>query len=237
MSNTTNKEDEFIFLFDACTDTSREEFEQVKHLLPSQPKIIASETDLFEVKANNAILKQAEREVIALFQDDILLHDPLFKEKIEAVRYNVPNLGLLGGRTGFELSGEPDFPERALDKVSNWEHLENQYGIRLAEGQFAKRTILNRGPIIFTQKLLSEVGYLNEDYFPQWGDDMDYCCRAKFGHDKENIVFQCAVESRLEWGTTHTKKTKVNLKTTLRANWQRFITDWGPTLKTYANLA
>lgn len=199
-----------------------------------QLKIISlnfTDKDLFETKANNEILRwfmsESENDVIALFQDDILLRDSNLKEKIETIINNVPNLGLIGGRSGYELNSLK-FPEQPVKKVSNWEHLQSQYGFDLQEELmlYMKRTFLNRGPIVFTRKLINKVGYLDEKYYPQWGDDLDYCARCKFEHGLDNVVFACNVESKLEWGTTH-KHHNPFLKHAIKPNWNRFIAKWG----------
>ena len=238
LKETLNKDDEVIFLFDNCTDNSLAVFNKLKHYLPN-PKIIVTSTDLYEVKANNLILEDATRDTIVLFQDDILNHDPKLKEKILKIvdKYG-DSLGLMGGRSGYELTGHPDFPERSFYRVSNWEHLTKQYGKKLAEGEWAEKTILNRGPIIFTRKLLDDVGYLDEKFAPLWGDDMDYCCRAKFNHGKKNVVFQCNVESQLKWGALHSGESKLAFGEITRRNWNLFITRWGQILKhNYENIA
>lgn len=190
-----------------------------------------SDKDLFETKANNEILRyfmsESENDVIALFQDDIVLKDSHFKEKIAAVIKSIPNLGLMGGRSGFELRSVK-FPEQPVDKVSNWEHKADQYGLVLAEEQisYMKRTFLNRGPIVFTRDLINKVGYLDEAYYPQWGDDLDYCARCKFQHNLENVVFECDVESKLEWGTMRKSYNPI-IRKAIKPNWNRFITRWG----------
>ena len=233
-----NEEDEIIFLFDNCTDGSLDAFQQLKGYLPVKPKIIITTQDLYEIKANNKILREATNDVIVLFQDDIVNHDKELKSKIQRLIETYGNsLGLLGGRSGYELTGDPNLPEKSYGRASNWEHLEKQYGERLPEGGSKERTILNRGPVVFTRQLLNEVGYFDEELYPQWGDDMDYCCRAKFKYGKKNVVFQCNVESQLRWGTTHSGKSKVQVSRVINKNWDLFISRWGEDLrKNYENI-
>jgi GT2 family glycosyltransferase len=226
-----SEEDEVIFLFDNCTDESLKTFNGLKHLLPN-PRILITNNDLYEVKANNYLLKAASRDTIILFQDDILNHDKDLKKKIFQVVNKYGNkLGLMGGRSGYELTGDPTFPEHSYFRTSNWEHLPKQYDKRLKEGEFVEKTILNRGPLVFTRNLLEEVGYLDEKFAPCWGDDMDYCCRAKFNHERKNVVFQCDVESQLKWGALHSGESKLKMRKVMRKNWNLFISKWGETLK------
>ncbi len=197
-----DENDEAVFLFDACSDNSLEVFEKEKEALKCSVTKIISLEELFETKANNKILRTASRDIVVLFQDDMILQDSKFKEKISRIveKYG-DSLGLLGGRTGYETDGQPDNPRKQLKRVSNWEHLERQYGYRLKEGEFLERTLLNRGPLVFTKSLLKQVGLLDEIFEPQWQDEVDYCCRAQFKHDRKNVVFQCGILSPLKWGT------------------------------------
>ena len=225
--NLLNENDELIIVFDGCTDNSYEIFCHLKHFIKCPINIQIFNDDQFEVKANNWILKNALYDTVVLFQDDIINKDKNLREKIFAVINQVPKLGLMGGRSGYELDGYPDFPEKPLNKVSNWEHKPEQYGYRLKEGEFRERTFLNRGPVVFTRELLNEVGFLDESYYPLWGDDLDYCARAKYLHKRTNVVFQCNVESKLKWGTTHNKgQSKIN-PNTFKSNYYRFIDSWG----------
>lgn len=186
---------------------------------------------MFETKANNRILKEASNDIIILFQDDIINQDPKLKEKIaKVVETYGDSLGLLGGRSGYELDG--DF--KPYKRVSNWEHLSEQYGYRLREGEFKERTIVNRGPIVLTKDLLKEVGHFCEKFAPQWHDEADYCCRAKFRHGRKNVVFQCNVLSPLKWGATRTiSKLKKQWGELEKRNWNLFIGRWGKDLKEY----
>jgi len=225
------REDEVIFLLDQCTDNSSE----VLHALDKELslskifdfKIINSSKELFEISANNFLLKEAKNETIILFQDDMVCHDKEIKEKILKIQLLYgDDLGLLGGRDGFELNSI-EFPEKPIKKISSWVHKESDT-ILLQENEFAERTFLNRGPLVFTKSLIEIVGYLNEDLDRQWGDDLDYCARSRFLHNKKNVVFQCNIESRLEWGSTRKgSKLKKEYPQIMRRNWNHFISKYG----------
>jgi glycosyltransferase involved in cell wall biosynthesis len=229
-----DENDEFIIVFDGCTDNSYEIFCYLKHFLKCRVNIQIFKEDEFEIKANNWILENALYDTVVLFQDDILNKDKNIREKIfEVYKKFGKKTGLIGGRSGYELDGFSDFPEKSINKVSNWEHLPKQYGIRLKEGESYPRTFLNRGPIVFSRNLINEVGLLEESYYPLWGDDLDYCARAKFIYGRTNVVFQCDVISKLKWGTTHIKGASKIPKDTFKVNWYRFIESWGRRIQEY----
>lgn len=229
-----NSGDELIMVFDGCTDNSFEVFQKLKNQLNCQVTIQVFNEDQFEVRSNNWILKNALYDTVILFQDDIINKDQFLRQKVfDILEEYGDHAGLLGGRSGFELSGYPDWPELPLNKISNWEHKENQYEMRLTPGDYARRTFLNRGPLVFTHSLLADVGLLSDSYYPLWGDDLDYCARTKFVHHRENIVFQCDVISKLEWGATH-KKGQSKIKSgAFKTNYFRFIDQWGGIIKRY----
>lgn len=232
--------DELIFLFDACTDGSLEELLRIQRYLPIEPEIIVPDDELFEIKANNEILRRATKDVIILFQDDMICKDHNFREKISRVisAYKPNELGLIGSRTGYELEGTPNFPPVCRYAVSNWEHKPEQVGEKLKDGEFKERTVLNRGPIVFTRNLINDVGYLDEGLFPLWADDIDYCCRCSM-RGRKNVVFQSDIYSPLEWGSMRTKGKTYPLGdgtvgtsgTVMRRNWKTISDRWGDLLK------
>jgi len=228
-----DENDEVIFLFDNCTDGSEWVFDGCKHLLSCETRKIVSLEDKFEVKSNNMILKLATHDIIVLFQDDMILEDDLIKQKILRVIGVYGNkLGLLGCRDGYELTSTK-FPEMPVNKISSWKHREDSTPF-LEEGDFQERTYLNRGAIVFTRNLLDEVGYLDEAYFPLWGDDMDYCARAKYQFGRTNVVFQCKINSQIKWGATRNKDTPLYKLTGgkyAKKNWNLLISRWGQYFK------
>jgi glycosyltransferase involved in cell wall biosynthesis len=237
--------DEIIFVFDNCSDNS---YKLVKNA-GMKAQLITSKVDLFEIKANNLILDQAKNDIVILFQDDIINHDNQIKKKIFKVLHDIRKQGkipgLLGGRSGFELTGNPTFPFETKMRASNWEHLDSQYSYRLEPWEYLERTILNRGPIVFTRDQIRKGFTLDEIFYPLWGDDTDYCCKAKFEEGRTNAVFECNVVSSLDWGATRKRKvyptidgTPIKLNTLYKRNWKIIMDRWGKDLKKhYENLA
>lgn len=232
--------DELIFIFDNCTDNSY----QLVHDFGCKAQMISVKDDLFEIKANNLILDRASNDIVILFQDDIINKDNQIKQKI----FNVLNSlikqrkkpGLLGGRSGFELTGSLRFPEEPKMRVSNWEHLPNQYGKLLAPWQFVERTILNRGPIVFTKDQIRKGNTLDEIFYPLWGDEIDFCCKQKFIEGRTNVVFQCDVISPIDAGNTRHRKiyptidgVEMKLSSIMKRNWDLLMKRWGRDLQKY----
>ncbi len=244
-----DKTDEAIFLFDNCTDGSYEKFKKLSGQIKVPFRMIIPKEELYEIKANNVILKEASHDVIILFQDDMICTDQLIKRNINSImkvfRKKGWKLGLMGGRSGYEIDGTTPFPFKSYKRVSSWEHLSSQYGESIMDGGFEVRTILNRGPLVFTREMLDEVGYLDEEYFPLHQDDADYCCRAKFKYGRKNLAFKAEIISKLEWGSTRKRKhypiadgRMVSNGWLSKRNWSLFINRWGKALKeNYENLS
>ena len=232
--------DELIFLFDSCTDGSLDELLRLQKYLNIDPDIIVPDDELFEIKSNNEILRRAKNDVVILFQDDIIVRDNDFRKKVSNIimAYKPCELGLMGARSGYELDGTPNFPPVCRYVVSNWEHKLEQVGEKLKDGEFKERTVLNRGPIVFTRDLINDIGLLNEELFPLWGDDIDYCCRA-VAKGRKNVVFESEVCSPVEWRTMRTKNKTYPLGdgtigtagTVMRRNWKYLYEKWGNLLK------
>lgn len=216
-----------LVLFDACEDNSQEIFNKEMEKYDFDGIQIDPGEELFEVKANNRLLKIAQEEmdsdITILFQDDMVIDDPKLIEKVLRV-CEVKNHGLIGGRMGFDIVGT-GFPEKIDNVLYSWSHYLNPGWGKLGDGQFASRKFLNRGPIVFTRELIEGVGYLNEEYYPLWGDDMDYCARC-ITAGRTNMVFESKIISEPSWGTTR-KGTKVDMKKVMRTNWNKFTKDWG----------
>lgn len=220
-------EDEIIFLFDNCTDGSEERAIEEFMGYGRTFTAIHPPNELFEIRANNTILREATNEVIVLFQDDMVCHDENIKDKIfNLMKLYGDNLGLMGGRDGFEIR-EPTFPEKPVNKVSSWVHKRTDNDNILDKDAFAERTILNRGPLVFRKELIEKVGYLDESFWPLWGDDMEYCARCAV-MDLTNVVFQCDIESNISWGATRKgSKLKRQLPTIMKRNWEKLMDRWG----------
>ncbi len=244
-----DKNDEAIFLFDNCTDGSYKKFKELSNQITVKFRVIIPKEELFEIKANNVILKEASHDTIILFQDDMICSDQLIKRNIgniiKVFRKRGWKLGLMGGRSGYEIDGTTAFPFKSYKRVSSWEHLSVQYGESIIDGTFEIRTILNRGPLVFTREMLDEVGYLDEEYFPLHQDDADYCCRSKFKYGRKNLAFKTEITSDLKWGSTRRRKSypiadgrTISNGRIAKRNWRLFINRWSKDLKeNYENLS
>jgi hypothetical protein len=165
---------EVVFHFDACTDGSDAAFDSlVPYWLmrrggfrPEQIHKIVSRAEVREVGGHNALMHwfmERQGQFLIVAQDDQQLKSPPcpFIEKL-AKTYG-KDLGLIGGRDGYGV-GYTNFTG------SQWSESAVQH--RLGHGEFVALPYMNSGPIVYNARLISEVGFLDEEYraYYVWDD-------------------------------------------------------------------
>ena len=158
----------YKFILDGCTDNTKERFEKERVKLKNTEYIETN--NLFELKTNNILMKNFDTDFLIIFQDDMVLKDINFLDNISKI-YKIygDKLGLLGCRDGFD------------------EGYSNMYGsafsasarIVLKSGEYREKMMLNRGPIIFTRKLIEIMGYFDEIYGIGTYEEMEYSLKCK----------------------------------------------------------
>lgn len=153
--------------------------------------------DIWETRANNIGLRNAQTTYVTILQDDMLL---------EEVNWDLKLIGTLESDNVFAVTGRTvhDFIiHNGLFKVVNPAGREYPLGssgiipkiiakivavlklhsISCRLDCVHKRLIANRGPLIMKTDHVRGLGYLDERYAPFELDDADLCCRAfkKYG--------------------------------------------------------
>jgi len=189
---------EVILHFDACTDRSLQTFKKNCSILGKREvKVLKTKRDLFELKSNNLHIDTFTRDVLAIFQDDMVCVDPYLCGRVERVMDEYgERLGLLGARDGYEVEGG----ERVDFARNEWSS--TQEGVLIGMGEWFEHTFINRGPIFLTRNLLEKVPCFNEDFYPGSFDDRDFCCRAKFLHGLSNVVMYSRIREVRTYKTT-----------------------------------
>lgn len=172
-----NKYDiKYKFIFDGCTDDSKEVFEKERIKLKNIETIDTS--NLFQLRTNNILIKNFDTDFLIIFQDDMVLRDPKFLDNILKV-YEIygDKLGIIGCRDGFdetlsnmygsEFSGSYQFGE-----------LYGGRRIVLKSGEYKEKMMINIGPIIFTKKLVEKMGCFDETYDCGGLEEMEYSLKC-----------------------------------------------------------
>ena len=165
---------EVVFHFDACTDGSDVAFDSLTPywlmqrggFKPEQIHKLVSPTEVREVGGHNALMRwfmERQGQFLIVAQDDQHFENTPCPFIEELAKTYGKCLGLIGGRDGYGI-GYSDFTG------SQWS--ESAVHRRLRHGEFAALPYMNSGPIVYNARLISEVGFLDEEFraYYVWDD-------------------------------------------------------------------
>jgi glycosyltransferase involved in cell wall biosynthesis len=188
---------EFIVVFDGCTDKS----EQLFNFMMSQMNrpcvvTILHEPGVFEIKANNAGLKQVHCDYACLIQDDMVIKEPEFDQRLLKPFQALPEVFAVTGRDACDLSIKNG--RLSYDNMQGWSKAS-------AKNKFYIRDIVNRGPLMFDTVRLKSLNYLDETLCPISHDDFDICLKAYRERSWIAGAYWISYDSDKAWGTSRQK--------------------------------
>ena len=195
-------------VLDGCTDGS----EAICDEFPTFKKIVTP--NVRETKAITTALAQIPQNVgdyNVILQDDVVLTDKQFEDKIiNAYRWN-PKIGVLGMRHGCNfkddvlVSGEHSSEQ---DLIQNEHQPEIPKVPQLEEGYITERQVVYKSPICISGDVAMKLGGYDQRFEPIAHDDTEYCIRAiKEGY--KNYVLGIQLLQPPKWGGTR-RFTKVH---------------------------
>ena len=196
-----------IIILDGCTDqTNKKVFEFLKtNNIKLEVEIIYTD-DIWETKANNIGLRLVNTQFATLVQDDMLIRQRYWDEKL-LNNFKKSKLFAVSGRAAHDFyfhkkklkidnifGREYPFTDqhifgRIIAKLMNVLKL---YWLYNYLDFYSKRLVVNRGPLILDMKKAKELNFFDEKFAPFELDDIDLCCRAfkKFGiYSAANPIF------------------------------------------------
>jgi len=190
--NCSDQVKEYIFIFDGCNDGTQQ---IVKDMCAQYDKtFIFKETpNIWETKANNFGFKLATGDYILTLQDDMLVTEKNFDQRMLkpfAVRddilgvtaRNAQNERVVGNSIEcYDVAGKDRNSPRNI---------------------FSIRSVIVRGPIMFDRSKLAMLNYLDEDFAPLDCDDKDLSYRAYREHKWIVGSYVINYNSPLHWGKT-----------------------------------
>ena len=145
----------YKFIFDGCTDNTKESYEKEKNKLKNCEYI---ETDnLFQLRTNNLLMKDFDTDFLIIFQDDMVLKDTAFLDNILILHEKYGDqLGIVGCRDGFDAG---------YSNMSSAYFSESTVIVeRLCSGEYREKMMVNIGPLVLTKNLVEKMGYFDEIY-------------------------------------------------------------------------
>jgi len=180
-------------IFDGCTDRSEEVLKDKVSINCGAFVETFNTPNLNETLANNYGLKISPCDYTIIVQDDCLIQEKNFDQRMLKPFLAVPELIAVSGRDAVDtrlLNGRLDYYNVGGKDVPHSRDI------------FYIRDAVNRSPLMLDMKKLKELNYLDEDFAPLDSDDVDLCIRAykQFGYLSGAYVINFS--SPLNWGTT-----------------------------------
>lgn len=202
-------------VLDGCTDGTEQKIDEFINQNPSVNLIKVYAPDVHELKSINIGLLAAEQQgnvFNIILQDDVVLQDSMWEEKVVNLYSKISGLGIVSFRHGGNLSRKVLKHKNYLNPLihyreSVWGHQPNWFNY-LQSGSFVFKEIAIKSPICIPSFVIKEIG-LPDEMFAPW-NDIDYCYQALLAGFK-NGVYALKFDSKVEWGTTRTKKQNVAL--------------------------
>jgi glycosyltransferase involved in cell wall biosynthesis len=183
---------EIICVLDSCTDNSEKIIKETFELGDIPVKYFVT-PDWWETRCNNLSFKESSCPYILTLQDDMVLQEINFDQKMLKPFRQIDNLL---GITNRNAQDEYIQNEKLLYK--------NVAGsdVHSPKNYLYIRDIIVRGPIMFDHEKLATMDYLNEEFAPIYADDYDLCFRA--WKQKEWVVGSYMLDymSPEHWGHT-----------------------------------
>lgn len=214
-----------MLFFDNCDDGTVELAIKNKHKLKTYKYFINSKSDVFETKANNFLLKHFKTPYCVLLQDDMLIGDLEFLNIVHEVNSEQSDVGLIGFRDGCEMHNVNDFHSFISSPWSS----NSTKDFFLKPKEWKVKSFVNRGPLVISRKLINQLGYFDEDFYPLFHDDTEYCLRAR-NVGLRNVIAYSEIDCADEWGTTR-NASKVPLDLFYRRNVKKISLKYNLLLK------
>ena len=198
LCNTTGNA-ELVVVLDGCTDQSEVVIDRIIHpnsFRGGYRKCITN--DINETLANNVGMRSASGDYFILLQDDMVVQERGWNEKIILpMKYNSSIMAVTArDALNFKFSANPN------DPMSNDFFFDFANNDNCVEGIFYVRDAVNRGPLALDARKTNQLNYFDESYCPLTWDDHDLCLRGYRSFGWLAGHFNVKYRSDTSWGTT-----------------------------------
>lgn len=200
---------ELIMVLDGCTDSSEWRVEKFAAMNPTIATKILHADNVFETKANNIAAKASSGDHLIIVQDDVLINEPEWNERLLSPFRLFVDVFSVTGRTAHNwmVHGESESMFRDPIRDDRWcdiliatDHAGREHGT--ARDVFAVRETANRSPLAINRADFEAMGGFDEAFAPLDSDehDLHYRMQKKLGKVCGGVWID--YESRPEWGGT-----------------------------------
>lgn len=208
-NTTTNSE--LILVFDGCTDNSEEiALEFCKNYIPNNLKLKYTITDnVFETKANNAGAKLATGDYVIFTQDDCVIIESRWNERLKFPFLNFNDIFAISGNCTHNWKSNPNSKHLHMNNLPDncWSdiliHYDHKNNSNTDRETFAIRDSSNRGPLMMRHDIFEKnMGFDENNIYRQDLDDAEICTDVykKFG--LLSGFYSIKFKSDLAWGGT-----------------------------------
>lgn len=199
---------ELVTVLDGCTDDSENILDDFIKQNPSLriKKLFAD--DVFETKSNNIAAKASEGDFIAIVQDDMIITESGWDERMLLPFSKFGDVFSVTSRTSHNWVINERSEHLNLENIPRgvWSdillHVDHAHSRNTPRDYFEIRDSSNRGPLMINHQDFEKLGYLDEDFAPLDMDDHDLHCRALKELGKVTGLFWIDFISEERWGGT-----------------------------------
>ena len=199
---------ELIIVLDGCSDNSLEIVNLFKKTNPEISIKIIKTPDIFETKANNAGLKIASGEIVIIVQDDMVINEYDWNNRITKPFIMFEDVFAVTANCAHNWEINHNSRHILTNNNNNYEwsdilnHVDHANKTNTPRNIFRIRQCVNRGPLAINHNDLKKLNYFDENFAPLDMDDHDLCFRMSEQIGKVVGCYWIDYISDLSWGGT-----------------------------------
>lgn len=222
---------ELVIVLDGCKDRSEVICAEFIRDHPRLKIKLLQAPNVFETKANNLAAQQSEGEHIVIVQDDMLIAEDGWNQRLIKPLLRWDDIFAVTSRTAHDWVANPATRDlhRSLDSYRDEEvewcdilnHVNHRTRVNTPRDVFIIKDTVNRGPLAIRHADFRRLGYFDEGFAPQDMDDHDLCYRARRQLGKRAGLYWINFICKDDWGATRRQGRPVWLYRAHQANMRR----------------
>jgi len=200
INNISELTNEIIVVFDGCVDKTEEIVKEVLSQTSVSVKYVYTD-DVFELRANNAGLKEVTSDYVILVQDDMIVKEKDFDKRMLKPFLAFNDVFAVTSQTAHNnhKNGNTVLTTGSADRREGY-----------PRDKFAVREIANRGPLMYDYSDLVKLDFFDEHLVPNSYDDHDISYRAYKELGKVSGLYWIDYDSEPSWGTGRQKNQTIH---------------------------